>query len=254
MQIETYTRRGFLHMSGLLGLSLVFLTPERTRAQSVEHPYYTQFHYAETETGTILFAAGSSVDRRSLDIAREEFLDITQYRPDIQQTLAAMRFILTIIPNRTPIRTLPQFSSLTDDSVRGWGGTRRDPSIGMSRPIAAIAEENLLRLPNDQLTKPPYNIMIAPHEYGHVIRRAGLTSEERSQWINEIYPRLKSAPGFPRNWQHISYAFTNFDGSKGEEEMFAEITRCKRQGYGQQIRRFLDDDGALFFSNLYGPF
>lgn len=238
-ETELLSRRKFLHFG--LGVGLTVLNPYLSILE--EEPYYTQSRQIETDGGVILIQAGSLVRPRALEIAEQEVLYLTDYRTELRTKLAEYRFLVPIIPNRTSIRTLPEFSNYAGET-RGWGGIRG------GRAIAAIAEENLLGLPDDQFTRA--GILIAPHEIGHAIRRTCLTASERLEWLG-IFARISSEPGFPKTWERIGYGVETFLRQNGEEEMFADCTRIGRQGQGSRIRN-KDSEIADYFLRIYGAF
>lgn len=256
MQTEVLDRRELIKKSTLLVAGLAVSHPDIVlleaisslqELQSSEHPYYTQFRTIETEHGPIIFEANSIVNPAALETAKTELLNITGYRDDLIPNLARRRFKVAILPQRAPLNSIPQFSSLTINTsgYANWseGGI-----------VVVISEGNLLgRLTGNELEDwtTRMRFSIAFHEYGHAILIGGINDTERTHWITQLYPRLKSGNEFPRIWRNL---FPNtFEAFAKHSEMFAELTRGIKQGIGPQIR-ILDDAAADYFSEILGPF
>ena len=249
MQTEVLGRRELIRKSALLGAGLVISNlPE---FQISENPYYIQFRTIETENGQIIIEAGSAVNPRALETAESEFLRLTDYRIEMRSSLAGARYKIAIIPQRANINILPEYASFTEQS-KGWTA-RRGREL-----VTAISEGNLLgTLTGDRLEDwyTSNNFLIAPHEYGHAINMSGITSDERSNWRDKIFPVLSSRPGFPGNWRSI-YPHT-YEALRNRAEMFPELTRGVRQGFGPPIKRMdINNEAGLeeFLFNIYGPF
>lgn len=178
-----------------------------------------------------------------------------------QHHLASARATIVIIPARTKMTDVAQFSSLKGQrtfdgrdwsSVRGSGGTKAaDGSFAIG-----VAEENLIAVKGVVSTYAA-NYSIGMHEFAHAVESHGMTREQQAR-LRDLYARHQSAdPGDAKDTFTDTYAASNV------HEYFAQATNAffgrnqgtdsRRQQYhnGREWLRVHDPGMYAFLVEMY---
>ena len=210
--------------------------------------YYKQFLNFQ---GITIKATGK-VDPEAMYTAADIVDVMLDGRDDLPKCLANTGAGLAIIPKDEYITTVPEFAFLKGKIdkkdpnmdrpydafiIRGQGGAR-------GQPVAATAEENLLRLPNDPLGF----VDVTIHEFAHSIQEICFTQGDHERW-NRFYSEARQANAFPG-----AYAMVD------TREFFAVLTTVyfgatTELGDKARVRKTLEDDfpGVWgFLEEIYG--
>jgi hypothetical protein len=178
-----------------------------------------------------------------------------------QQHLQAARATIVIIPARTKMTDVAQFSSLKGQhtfdgrdwsTVRGSGGTRApDGSFAIG-----VAEENLISVKGVVSTYAA-NYSIGMHEFAHAVESKGMTPAQQTR-LRELFARRHTAdPSDAKDTFTDTYAASNV------HEYFAQATNAffgrnqgsdaKHKAYhnGRDWLRTHDPDMYAFLVEMY---
>lgn len=214
---------------------------QTSRLESVNwqgNGFYTQ----AIETQGIIIKAPQAIDSKALERAKE-IIDrmLGRAQPEVVERMVGEDAQLAIIPQKSFITVLPEFSHLRGrrdpngnsyDSfaVRGTGAVR-------GKPVTATSEENLLKLRGDPFAAEDITV----HEVAHAVHNLGLTEEERRAW-DRLYRKYR------RNFQTV-FAGTNKD------EFFAELTQscfeCNNEIGGENVVARSAPEAHAFLQDIY---
>jgi hypothetical protein len=208
---------------------------------------------------TVVAPAGAHAD--AIDRCAEFIQQEVGQNAYAQQHLQAARATIVIIPARTKMTDVAQFSSLKGQhtfdgrdwsTVRGSGGTRApDGSFAIG-----VAEENLISVKGVVSTYAK-NYSIGMHEFAHAVESKGMTPDQQSR-LRQLYANHQKAdPGDAKDTFTDTYAASNV------HEYFAQATNAffgrnqgsdaKHKAYhnGRDWLRTHDPDMYAFLVEMY---
>lgn len=141
-----------------------------------------------------------------------------------QKKLAEARASIVIIPARTRMTDVSQFSSLRGKKTfdgRDWSGVRGSGGMQAADGSFAIgvAEENLIPV-KGVVSAYPTGYSIAMHELAHAVESKGMTAAEHAR-VKALYQQQISADRGNRN-----HTFTDNYAAANEQEYFAQATNA----------------------------
>ncbi len=149
-----------------------------------------RFYQKYMDADGLPIVASSVVPDRVLFTARDIIDEMLALRPDLRSTIAAQGVRVAVMAHWSVLTDLPEFSHLTehspgvswDERTRGGGVEPTD-----TRPVVAIAEENLLCYGGDDVF--PYEDIFV-HVFAHAVLNMGI---ERLPGGEEFRGRLEVA-------------------------------------------------------------
>ena len=149
-------------------------------------PFYQKYLDADG----LPIVASSIVPDRVLFTARDIIDEMLALREDLRATIAAQGVRVAVMAHWSVLTDLPEFSDLTEFSPGvSWDERTRGGGVGPTdtRPVVAIAEENLLCYGGDDVF--PYEDIFV-HEFAHAVLNMGI---ERQPGGGEFRSRLEVA-------------------------------------------------------------
>ena len=149
-----------------------------------------QFYQKYLDADGLPIVASSIVPDRVLFTARDMIDEMLALREDIRVAIAAQEVRVAVMAHGSVLTDLPEFSGLTEFSPEvSWDERTRGGGVGPTdtRPVVAIAEENLLCYGGDDVF--PYEDIFV-HEFAHAVLNMGI---ERLPGGGEFRRRLEVA-------------------------------------------------------------